>query len=54
MDKIIVQGGKKLSGDVEISSAKNAVLPIIAASLLSTEDIIIKNVPLLEDVKIIC
>ena len=54
MDKIIVQGGKKLSGDVEISSAKNAVLPIIAASLLSTEDIVIKNVPLLEDVKIIC
>lgn len=54
MDKIIVQGGKRLSGEVEITSAKNAVLPIIAASLLSTEDILIKNVPLLEDVKVIC
>lgn len=35
MKKIIVEGGKRLSGEVDISSAKNAVLPIIAASILS-------------------
>jgi UDP-N-acetylglucosamine enolpyruvyl transferase len=34
MKKILVKGGKKLSGEVNISAAKNAVLPIIAASIL--------------------
>ena len=51
MDKIIVKGGRKLSGSVEIEGAKNAVLPILAASLLAGEGLsIIKNVPELSDV----
>lgn len=51
MDRIIVKGGQKLSGSVEIEGAKNAVLPILAASLLASEGrSIIKNVPELSDV----
>lgn len=50
MEKIIVKGGKKLAGEVNISSAKNSVLPIIVASILSQGKIVIKNTPILEDV----
>lgn len=51
MDKIVVKGGHKLSGSVEIEGAKNAVLPILAASLLASNGkSIIKNVPDLSDV----
>lgn len=50
MEKIIVEGGNKLKGEVNISLAKNSVLPIIVASILSPNDIVIKNAPMLEDV----
>lgn len=51
MSKIIVRGGRRLMGSVRISGAKNAVLPIIAASILAQEgDSIIQEVPPLEDV----
>ncbi len=50
MDKIIIEGGKKLSGQVDISGAKNAVLPILAATLLTDEVSVIKNVPRVVDV----
>lgn len=51
MTKIIVRGGQRLTGTVRISGAKNAVLPILAASLLATEgDSVICDVPLLDDV----
>lgn len=50
MEKIIVEGGNKLSGEVNISLAKNSILPIIVASLLSKDDIIIQEAPMLEDV----
>jgi UDP-N-acetylglucosamine 1-carboxyvinyltransferase len=51
MSKIIVRGGKRLSGKVKISGAKNAVLPIIAASILGEEGIsVIHDAPLLDDV----
>ncbi|MGG7059904.1 UDP-N-acetylglucosamine 1-carboxyvinyltransferase [Clostridium nigeriense] len=53
MEKIIVEGGNKLRGEVNISLAKNSVLPIIVASILCTEDIIIKNAPMLEDVVVL-
>ena len=36
MTKLVINGGKKLSGEVRISSAKNAILPILAASLLAS------------------
>jgi len=50
MDKVIIQGGKKLNGEIEISGAKNAVLPILAATLLTEDTSIIKNVPEVADV----
>ncbi|MBS4200687.1 UDP-N-acetylglucosamine 1-carboxyvinyltransferase [Bacillus sp. FJAT-49732] len=51
MEKIIVRGGKRLSGTVKVEGAKNAVLPVIAASLLASEGkSIIRDVPTLSDV----
>jgi UDP-N-acetylglucosamine 1-carboxyvinyltransferase len=54
MSKIIVRGGRKLAGKVKINGAKNAVLPIIAASILASEgESIILDAPPLDDVLII-
>ncbi|SEM79387.1 UDP-N-acetylglucosamine 1-carboxyvinyltransferase [Lihuaxuella thermophila] len=54
MEKIIVQGGARLRGRVKVHGAKNAVLPLIAASILASRgNITILDVPLLEDVKTI-
>lgn len=50
MAKIIVNGGRTLQGDVQISGAKNAVLPILCATILADEPITISNVPHLHDV----
>lgn len=50
MDKLLIHGGKKLKGEVEISGAKNAALPIMAASLLSFGTTTIRGVPNLRDV----
>lgn len=52
MSDIIIEGGKRLKGNVKISSAKNAVLPVIAASLLTDADCVIEDTPNLEDVKV--
>ncbi len=49
MDKLVIEGGKPLRGTVEISGAKNACLPILAATLLSDEKSVIKNIPALRD-----
>ena len=49
MDKLIVHGGSTLSGSINISGAKNASLPILAASLLTDEDVIIRRVPDVSD-----
>lgn len=49
MDKLIVHGGHKLRGSVNISGAKNASLPILAAALLTDEDVIIRRVPDVSD-----
>lgn len=54
MEKIVVKGVKELYGEVNISSAKNSILPIIAATILCPEPIIINNTPMLEDVEVIC
>ena len=51
MDKFIINGGKKLSGSIEISGAKNAILPIMAATLLAKGKSILTNVPNLNDIK---
>ena len=50
MEKLLISGGNPLKGEVKISGAKNSVLPILAASLLCEEDLIIGNVPHLQDV----
>lgn len=50
----MVEKSPPLNGRVRISGAKNAALPILAASLLGTEDIILEDVPKLKDVKVIC
>jgi len=50
MDKLVVEGGKTLSGSLRISGSKNACLPILAASLLSEGSSCIRNVPELKDV----
>ena len=54
MEKIVVKGVKELRGEVNISSAKNSILPIIAATILCPEPIVINNTPMLEDVEVIC
>ncbi len=54
MSKILVEKSPPLKGTVRISGAKNSTLPIIAASLLGTEDIILRDVPRLKDVDVIC
>ena len=51
MSKMIITGGKKLSGTVSVHGAKNAVLPILAATLLTKDISIIKNCPDLKDVR---
>ena len=53
MEKIVVEGGNKLRGEVNVSLAKNSVLPIIVASILSPNDIVIKSAPMLEDVVVL-
>lgn len=50
MDKLRIIGGKALFGEIPVSGAKNAVLPILAATILSKEPCIIQNVPRLRDV----
>ncbi len=49
-EKMIVEGGRRLEGEVNISGSKNAALPILAATLLTTEPCIIENVPDLSDI----
>jgi UDP-N-acetylglucosamine 1-carboxyvinyltransferase len=51
MEKIIVEGGKRLEGEVTIGGAKNAVLPLMASCILTEGESIFTNVPALDDVK---
>ena len=53
MEKLFIQGGRRLSGTVKVSGAKNAVLPVIAASLLASTPSVIEEIPDLDDVKTI-
>jgi UDP-N-acetylglucosamine 1-carboxyvinyltransferase len=51
MDKLIIEGGHRLAGEVRVSGAKNAALPILCASLLTPEPLTLTNVPRLNDVR---
>ncbi len=50
MDKLLIEGGQRLEGDVVVSGAKNAALPILCAALLTSEPVTLTNVPRLNDV----
>lgn len=50
MEKFVIQGGKKLQGEIEVRGAKNAAFPLLAATILTKEDCVIGNLPLIEDV----
>jgi UDP-N-acetylglucosamine 1-carboxyvinyltransferase len=50
MDKLLITGGNRLSGDITISGAKNAALPILCAGLLTADTVQLSNVPHLHDV----
>jgi UDP-N-acetylglucosamine 1-carboxyvinyltransferase len=50
MDKLVIQGGVPLSGEIRVSGAKNAALPILCATLLTAEPLRVQNVPHLRDV----
>ncbi len=51
MDKLLIEGGYPLEGDIRVSGAKNAALPILCASLLTAEPLALTNVPQLNDVR---
>ena len=53
MDKLVITGGTTLSGEIVVSGAKNAALPILCASLLTADDVHLENVPNLQDVRTI-
>jgi UDP-N-acetylglucosamine 1-carboxyvinyltransferase len=54
MEKLIVTGGTRLRGSVQVSGSKNAALPIIAATLLTSESCVIRGVPNLSDIQFMC
>ena len=51
MDKLVVEGGARLAGEIAVSGAKNAALPILCAALLTPEPLELTNVPQLNDVQ---
>ncbi len=51
MDKLLIDGGQPLVGEVHVSGAKNAALPILCAALLTSEPLVLTNVPRLKDVR---
>jgi UDP-N-acetylglucosamine 1-carboxyvinyltransferase len=52
MSRFVITGGAKLEGEIVVEGSKNAVLPILAASLLNGGESIIKNCPRLKDVEV--
>jgi UDP-N-acetylglucosamine 1-carboxyvinyltransferase len=50
LDRLIINGGERLQGEIRISGAKNAVLPIMAATLLADSPVTVRNIPHLHDV----
>ena len=52
MEHLKIEGGRKLSGRVKVPGAKNSVLPILAATVISGKKSVIKNCPMISDVEI--
>ena len=53
MDSLLIKGGVPLEGEVQISGAKNAALPLLAATLLTDQPVVLHNVPRIRDVDIL-
>ncbi|AJY12771.1 UDP-N-acetylglucosamine 1-carboxyvinyltransferase [Burkholderia dolosa AU0158] len=51
MEKLVIEGGRRLSGEIVVSGAKNAALPILCAGLLTADPVVLDNVPNLKDVR---
>ncbi len=51
MDKLIIKGKNKLSGSLNVHGSKNAALPILVASLLSDKNLVLSNIPRVDDIK---
>ena len=51
MEKYIIQGGQPLKGEVMISGAKNAALGVLAAAVMADEDVTVRNLPQVDDVR---
>ena len=54
MERFIVRGTGELKGSVRVSGSKNAALPILCATILCGEEIVLEDVPELNDVEILC
>ena len=54
MSKLTIKGGISLNGTIKVDGAKNATLPILAASLLASGESCIEDIPELEDVRVMC
>ncbi len=50
MEKFVIKGGNPLSGEIAVGGAKNAAFPLLTSSILTKEDVVIENLPLIEDV----
>jgi UDP-N-acetylglucosamine 1-carboxyvinyltransferase len=51
MDKFVIEGGHKLSGAVPMSGSKNAALPVLAATLLTGEEVVLERIPVVRDIR---
>jgi len=51
MDKLMIRGGRPLEGRIEVGGAKNSALPLIAASLLTQEEVVLENAPAVKDIQ---
>ena len=54
MERLLINGGRELCGDVTVQGAKNSILPILAATILSGSESVIHNCPHLSDVEAAC
>ncbi len=51
MEKLVIEGGKRLAGKIRISGSKNASLPVLIASIMADTDVVLENVPRLKDIR---
>ena len=54
MDSIIIEGGARLAGRLRVDSAKNAVLPLLAACVLTEDEVLLEDAPCIVDVDNMC